>query len=219
VGSEMCIRDRFWERVEAMGWGLEKTLGSAMLLAAIFDRDYRCEEEIAEILGKLNKSISTAFVHRRKEIENYLLVPGALQRAIEAALQDRVARTGQAPGRIETAEALLAKVTGPMKSHVLGQCVDCRVRFLRSPKQHSATITTETVAWFEEKWANMDSRLELVPGKETLSKVGSILQDRYSISLTDGRIIGSMRQDDIPSDLVDMLHALDIFRKTQAPGD
>jgi len=208
----------FWERVEAMGWGLEKTLGSAMLLAAILDRDYRCEEEIAEILGKLKKSISNAFVHRRKEIENYLLVPGALQRAMDSALQERASRTGQALAMIETAEALLTEVTGPMKSHVIGQCIDSRARFLRSPNRHPAAIMSQTVAWLDEKWADMDSRLELVPGKETLSKVRRILQDRYSISLTDGRIIGSMHQDDIPSDLADMLRAIDIFRKTQV-GD
>jgi AAA domain, putative AbiEii toxin, Type IV TA system/AAA ATPase domain len=85
-----------WERVVAMGWGLEKTLGSAMLLTAILDRDYRCDEEVADIVAELKKSLSFAFVHRRKEIENYLLVPNALQRAIEEAAGERRTRTGEA---------------------------------------------------------------------------------------------------------------------------
>lgn len=91
----------FWERVAAMGWGLEKTLGTSMLLAAVLDRDYRCSEEITEILQKLKKFLSAAFVHERKEIENYLLVPNALLRALEEAIQERRIRTGEVVRRIE----------------------------------------------------------------------------------------------------------------------
>jgi energy-coupling factor transporter ATP-binding protein EcfA2 len=208
----------FWERVAAMGWGLEKTLGSAMLLAAIFDRDYLCEEEVAKIVDKLKESITTAFVHARKEIENYLLVPIALQRAMEDAIRERRARTGEVVGDIETVETLLSEVTSTMKVEALGQYVQCRVKFLQSPKRHPATITSETITWFEDKWKNIDSRMEIVPGKKTLSALRSAVQERYSIGLTDGRIINSMREDEFPSDLADMLRALDEFRKARVPS-
>lgn len=104
-----------------------------------------------------------------------------------------------------------------MKDDALGQYVDSRVAFLRPGTRHSATITSETIKWFEEKWRNLDSRMEVVPGKKALSALRTILQDRYSIGLTDGRIIASVRQDEVPSDLVDMLRALDDFRKTRVP--
>jgi hypothetical protein len=207
----------FWQRVAAMGWGLERTLGSAMLLAAIFDRDYLCEEKISEILRKLKQSIPTAFVHQRKEIENYLLVPNALQRALEDAIHERRTRTGEVAGQIETVETLLSTVTEPMKNDALGQYVQSRVEFLCPGRRHAATITTETIKWFDEKWRNMDSRMEVVPGKKTLSTLRTILQDRYSVGLTDGRIVASIRQEEIPSDLSDLLRALDNFRKARVP--
>jgi hypothetical protein len=206
-----------WERVAAMGWGLERTLGSAMLLAVVLDRDYRCEEEIAQILAKLKESIPTAFVHQRKEIENYLLVPNALQRAIEDAIRERRTRTGEVVGKIETTEALLSEVTNPMKTDSLGQYVQSRVESLRASRRQAATVTIETIDWFEAKWRNMDSRMEVVPGKKTLSALRTILQGRYSIGLTDGRIIASIRPDEIPSDLAGVLRALDNFRKARVP--
>jgi hypothetical protein len=205
----------FWERVAAMGWGLEKTLGSEMLLAVILDRDYRCDEEIAKILEKLKESISNAFVHRRKEIENYLLVPNALGRAIEDAIHERRNRTGESVKKVETIEALICEATTPMKVDALAQYVQSRVEFLRSGKRHSATITSETIDWFEKKWANLDSRMEIVPGKKTLSAIRSILQDRHSIGITDGRIIAPIRHDEIPLDLANMLRTLDDFRKVK----
>ena len=207
----------YWERVAAMGWGLERTLGSAMLLAAIFDRDYLCEEEVYKILDKLKESVSAVFIHQRKEIENYLLVPTALQRAIEEAAYERHTRTREVVGEVETVEALLSEVTDPMKAAALGQYADSRVRFLKSATRHPATITTETVEWFEDRWRTMSSRVEIVPGKKALSALRKLLQDRHSIGLTDGRIIASIRPDEIPVDFVDMLRALDDFRKAPVP--
>jgi hypothetical protein len=209
----------FWERVAAMGWGLERTLGSSMLLTAILDRDYRCDEEVAEILGELKKSLSAAFVHRRKEIENYLLVPNALQRAIEEAARERRSRTGKAVRIAESVEALLEEVTAPIKDETLAQYVDNRVRFLCAGKRHSATLTRETIAWFEEKWRRMESRVEIVPGKRSLSALRTVLQDRYSIGLTDGRIVRAVRPDEVPVDFVEMLRMLDNFRKARVVND
>ena len=205
----------FWGRVAGMGWGLERTLGSQMLLAVLLDRDYRCEEEIAKILDKLKESISAAFVHRRKEIENYLLLPNVLQRALDDAIHERSTRTGEPQIKAMSIEELLFEVTNPMKADVMGQYVQNRVEFLKSSRRHATTITSETIGWFELKWSDIDSRMEIVPGKKTLSALRTILQERYSIGITDGRIIGAIRPEEIPSDLSDMLRELEGFRKSR----
>jgi hypothetical protein len=119
---------------------------------------------------------------------------------------------------IESVEVILQEITEPMKHPALGQYVDSRNAFLRSAHRHSAVITAETTKWFESKWSKLESRLEIVPGKETLSTLRGILQDRYAVSLTESRIIRSFKEDEIPQDLLLLLRDLENYRKTKAPG-
>ena len=72
-----------WPRVQALAWGFEKSLGSDLKIATIYDPDYRCKEESDQIKEKVEQEIELAHFHHRKEIENYLLSPITLERAIK----------------------------------------------------------------------------------------------------------------------------------------
>ena len=206
-----------WDRVKATGWGLRKTIGSVLLLGAVYDRDYRCGEEIRQITDELNKDVALAVILERKEIENYLLMPSALQRALESSVREACARTSSPLPEVESIDGLLREITEDRKHYALGQYIDHRVRFLRSDHRHAAAISGETSAWFEKKWNNLESRLEIVPGKEILSALRRVLQDRYSVTLTDARIIRAFKPDEVPEDLLRLLHQLDDYRKRKAP--
>ena len=71
-----------WQRITTLAAGITKTLGTPLLIAAVYDRDYFCEEEVDHVKGQLEQTLQLAHVHSSKEIENYLLVPTALDRAI-----------------------------------------------------------------------------------------------------------------------------------------
>jgi hypothetical protein len=201
-----------------MGWGWRKAFGSVLLLGAVFDRDYLCEEEKNDILQELNKHVSFAWIHQRKEIENYLLVPSVLQRALESSVRDRCSRNGELIPTMPRMDQLLRKITEPMKHPAEGQYIDSRNRFLRSAERHSAVIAAETTEWFESKWSDLNTRLEVVPGKDTLATLRGILQERYSVTLTDSRIIKSFRPDELSEDLVTLLGRLDDYRRTRLAG-
>ena len=64
----------------------------------------------------------------------------------------------------------------------------------------------------EERWESLESRLEVVSGKDVLKDLREQLSVRYSISLTDFRIIDEFREDEVPEDLARFLAALDEFR-------
>jgi len=201
-----------WERVTGTGWGLQKALGSVILIAAVYDRDFLCEDEVKSIIETLEKQITMAWIHPRKEIENYFLVLPALQRALESAVRERSARTGEPIPVVEMVERILRRVTAPMKNDTLAQYIDNRNRFLRSGHKHPATLTAETTAWFEEKWRKIETRLEIVPGKSTLAGFRQTVQSLYSVTITDARIIGSFKPEDIPPDLVTLLRRLANYR-------
>jgi hypothetical protein len=51
---------------------------------------------------------------------------------------------------------------------------------------------------FGQKWENLQIRLELVPGKEVLAELSQSLSESYGVSLTDTRIVGSFRKEEVP---------------------
>ncbi len=207
-----------WGKISALGWGLEKALGESLYLGAVYDRDYYCDEEISMVLGELNRTVTIAHVHGRKEIENYLLGPGALERALRAAVAERARRTGEAVPDIADLRPILETVTDAYKDSVQGQYVGRRVEYLRKTGKDASTLVAEALADFERRWRELDTRLEMVPGKTVLADVRKLLQDRYSVSMTDYRIISAYRPAEIPSDLREFLTKLDEFRRLGTRG-
>jgi hypothetical protein len=205
-----------WQRVVDTGWGLQKTLGSVLLLGAIYDRDYYCSEEIDSILAELRKNLAFAHVHKRKELENYLLVPRVLQRAIEATVSERRKRVPGDLSPIEPITSVLNKITKTMRNDALGQYVAKHTEFLRHSGKDPATLTSEASAIFDEKWNDLDSRMEIAPGARTLAALRQYLQTRYAISLSHQRIIGCFEVEDVPDDLIDLIRSLDEYRTAQS---
>ena len=82
------------QRVSEFSKGMELTLGTGLAKGVVFDRDYKSDEHVKETLKELHTFTQLAHVHRRKELENYLLVCDPLRRAIESRLTDQNLRTG-----------------------------------------------------------------------------------------------------------------------------
>jgi len=183
------------------------------MIGAIYDRDFFCQEEIAQVSEALSKHLALAHVHERKEIENYLLVPEALDRAIERAVLDRTARTGVPFPAIPKGIEILKEISDPLKDEVQSQIIARRTNFLRGTGKDIADITRETLAWFSPRWDDFNLRLTLLPGKEVLRTFRERIQRTMGVSLTDARIVEAMHKDEIPGDLVRLLTDLEIYRK------
>ncbi len=202
-------------KVQNFSEGIELTLGTKILKAIIFDRDYRAPEEIANLLKSFNKFASLAHIHHRKEIENYLLETDVIQRAIENRVAERAARSGATDIFTGNAENILRELSDKMRSRVNAQFMSKREKYLRSanPNLDPATINEQMLNDFDVLWSSMKTRLEIVPGKELLSSLNEYLQDNHSISLTHLHIINVMKKDEIPADMIKLLDKLESFRK------
>ncbi|HKX60886.1 MAG TPA: AAA family ATPase [Verrucomicrobiae bacterium] len=134
-----------WEKLPALAWGIEKALGTPLRLGAVFDRDYFCSEEIDVILAELKKSLEAAHIHGRKEIENYLLDPAILERALCVCLEERAQRTGENLKMKQPVGVVLERITDRYRSEAQGQYIAKRNLFFRHSKRDSALVTTETI--------------------------------------------------------------------------
>jgi energy-coupling factor transporter ATP-binding protein EcfA2 len=202
-----------WQRVTILAAGIAEALGSTLAIAAVYDRDYYCEEEIADVSSTLRTQLKLAHVHQRKEIENYLLVPAALDRAIARALAERTVRTGIAPITVPSISVLLQEITDSLKDEVQSQIIARRTNYLLKSRKDVSDITRDALAWFSPRWNNMNERVKLVPGKTVLSLMRERTQTTLGISLTQTQIVDAMHRDEIPDDLLQLLRHLDDYRQ------
>lgn len=194
-----------WPKLQALEWGFQRTLGESLVLGAVFDRDFRCEEEIQHIRTELARSLKLIHFHRRKELENYLLLPEVLDRAIRKKAREKAKRQDWAIPDIPAASEILLQTTELLRADNQAQYIDNRNRFFASSSKHSATITKEAIGIFDANWSNINTRLEIVHGKDALAGLKYRLQEHYGIGLSDMAILSECRREDIPHDMARFL--------------
>ena len=158
-------------------------------------------------------------IHKRKEIENYLLDASAIDRAIKRQVSERNKRTEKKVKYDGKAEDLLGQITSPMKHMVGAQFLAKRTQYEKSkqPGTDYATINQQLLEEFESIWKDWSKRRDIVPGKELLSQLNQRLQQECSVTITPAGIISAMQQDEVPDEISNLIGQLDQFRKeTQA---
>jgi hypothetical protein len=208
-------------KVKDFSSGIELTLGTNLLKCIIFDRDYRSDDEIKSIETELNKISQFVIIHRRKEIENFLLCPPALDKAIAMALKKRYEGSKESlPNNISSAN-ILNDITENCRTNALSQYLEYRRNFDRQtkPKTSGATSDVEAINEFEENWKVLENRLKIVPGKEILSSFNEFIQNKYKISLTPYMIIDAFSKADMDSELTQLIEKLKKFATLEPPAE
>jgi hypothetical protein len=204
-----------WRKITILAGGIGDALGAPLMIGAIYDRDYHCDEEVAGVLNDLGSNLTLAWVHERKEIENYLLVPAALDRAVERAIASQQGRGARKETPQLNSIQLLDEITTPMRNDVLSQLMSRRQNYLQHTGLDSSTLYKEVLASFEGKWSSPETRIALVSGKDVLRLFRAQIQARHGVTLTDARIVESFSRHDLPDDMQRLLGALESFRISQ----
>lgn len=201
-----------WERIKDVAWGIERTLGGRLRIAALFDRDYRSVEECVAVTAQLSGHLVFSHILHRKEIENYLLVPTAIERSIQKALRDRAERIEGDLPELEPIPDLLNRLAEQEREEARSQYVARRAQYLRHSGEDEAVISRQTLSWFDERWSSLEQKLEVIPGKRVLRNLRQHLQETYSITLTDAKIVSAFHLDEVPQDLCALIERLEAFR-------
>jgi hypothetical protein len=198
--------------------GVEATTGSKVDVAIVFDRDYRSDSEVAAEISEMQTFCDYVHIHSRKELENFLLVPGALERAAVQRLLEQTKRTGKASMFSETIDTLLATITDEMKHDVQAQYLKRQHPFAKSLDRSldDTTVTSRLLAAFEAQWSSLQSRLNLVPGKEVLSRLNLYLQKHWSVTVTPNAIVDAMNEEEVPSEMREIITSLEQFAKNDS---
>lgn len=200
-------------RVSDFSDGMETTLGIRIERGVIFDRDYRSETWISVLKEDFSKSSGFVHIHDRKELENFLLVPAAIDRAIRERIQAKRDRGGNVVEFTGSAADLLGEICENMKSDVFGQYNATGVKAYCDAKPGTSIATASSIVHkeLEQRWSSLDEKLKIVPGKLVLSELNSTLQAMYGVSVTTNAIVAAMRISEIPADMAILVQELAAF--------
>lgn len=202
-------------RVADFSDGMEATLSVKIKRGVVFDRDYRSDATIHSMKDELSKKNDFVWIHSRKELENFLLVPSALERVIHAKIQAAKDRGGSPREFTEGIDAVLETITAEMKSDVFGQYNASGVKALCEINKGMDHASASAIVHreLEQRWATLDDRLNLVPGKALLAKVNEFLQQECGVSITTNAIVSAMHKDEIPKEMAELVESLSRFAK------
>jgi hypothetical protein len=195
------------------GWGgWSYAIGSSMLLRSaigqdirsycIFDSDYHTPSQIAGRECQAREKEVNLHIWKRKELENYLLVPEAILRAVATVTR------GTQP--ILTADLIgqkLFEFAGDLKDEVMDSfaaefLVENRAggptQANRSAREHMAL-----------HWDTIAGRTSLVSGKVLLAKLSVWTQEHYGVTISPMRIARGMCRNEIAEEVVEILTAIE----------
>jgi hypothetical protein len=207
------------QKVKDFASGMEATLGAKLLKVAIFDRDYRCDAEVAKIRSDLERFCRHAVVHDCKELENFLLMPVPIERAIRKRVKERQQIDPSSPPFNEDISTLLMHLADGLKNQVQARIVSSRQQFERDSRSglHAVTISEAAMNEFDKKWESVENRMKIVPGKEVFSALNAHLQLKYKIALSPIFVVESFQRNEVSQQVADLLQKLDEIRKEDAP--
>ena len=206
------------QRIQHASWAFEKVLKADIAVSGLLDRDYRCAEEIDELIKETPSVVPNFHVLAGKEIENYLLVPEAMARAINERLKDKKSKIPAVS--VDLVRLMLSQLSEELKSTVLSQRISNRMRYFHSrTSKDPATVAENAISLLDKEWKDLPSRLMIVPGKQLLSDLNSKLQQTYGVSVTVSQIIRNLTAEETAFDLRMILQALNEFAKGQRVPD
>ena len=197
-----------WSRITGAAWTLKNALSMDVKIGALFDRDYRCDGEVEKFEAKVSSDEIMCRVLKKKEIENYLLVPDLLVRSIVTRSGDKgvVLSEGDALRMVDDMleahrSAAQAAYTGFHVKHMA----------LVSKETDAVTVVAEANKIFDARWSEREGALSMVPGKAFISDISRELQTNFGSSLSPAFLASRMRVDEVDAEIIDLTNSLHQF--------
>lgn len=207
------------ERIRNLISGIESTLGGKISSAVILDRDYRSPAECDFIREKCREFSSLVRVHSCKEIENFLLVPDAIDRVMTARTTDRMKRFGRGKPYVPCSAQLLEEFAQAQDGAITSRYLAEKQKFEKraSPGLDASNVVEAGLAEFCSRWAIPDERLRMVPGKDAHSQLNQKFQSRFGVTTTSTGIIDAMKAVEVPQEMKSLIKDLERFASLK-PG-
>jgi hypothetical protein len=192
------------------GWGAgvperipsRNARGDRIRAYAILDRDYYPDAEVKDRYAEAKSWSIELHVWGCKELENYLLVPSAIARLIEAGLEG----TAPTPTPAEVEQEIDRIIEGLRQDPIEYAFA---TNFLARDKKGGLTKASKAARkHVAAKWKNRRWRWSVAPGKTVISALSSWSQDKYKVSFGPEQIARELESKEIDAEVVDLVASI-----------
>ncbi|MCI0561986.1 MAG: AAA family ATPase [Nitrososphaera sp.] len=162
-----------WRHAIGATIGLKNAGDKKIKTYCILDSDYKTDEEKNEIRVEARRHELQLHIWKKKEIENYLLVPTAIHRFIDSNTK------GKSP-RIETILRRLEEICEGQKDMVT-DAIATEVQ-AKDKKYSLAMANKSAPELVKNNWSTLDGKLAIVSGKRILSELSEWSKRNYGVS-------------------------------------
>jgi energy-coupling factor transporter ATP-binding protein EcfA2 len=196
------------------GWGgwsyaigsemfLQNAGGEGIITYCILDSDYHTTEEIDERMQDSKTRDISLHIWKKKELENYLLVPIAIHRLIEQKVPE-----GKAPPSLYMVVKVLQQIVADLLDDTVDSFATCIQA--RDRKIVVATANQRARELVAKRWNNLTERLGVVGGKKALARLAEWSQKKFGVSIGATNLAATLTSEEIDSELMDVMSALEL---------
>lgn len=191
-----------WNYVIGSSLWVEGNVGRDIASYCLFDRDYHTKEQIEQRYCEAEQRGVRLHIWKRKELENYLLVPGAIRRIIAS----RIGANGMVPSEEEVARTIFA-LAGELEDEVMDGYI---AEFYAQDRTGGPAQASKAArAHMTSVWGDFAGRLSVVSGKKLLARVSDWSQREFGVSLSAVRVARKLRPREIEKELELVLLAIE----------
>jgi hypothetical protein len=191
-----------WNYVVGSDMFLENSGGEGIITYCIFDSDFFSEDEISKRVKEAQSRGISLHIWSRKELENYLLVPNAIQRIIS-----RLLPYSQTPPSTEEIEAQIEKIAKQLK---LETCDAIATQIQSVDKKLTpATLNQRAREILNNRWKSQEGRFGVISGKKALSCLSKWCQDKYKVSFGATTIANEIRAGEVHEELKNVIGSIE----------
>jgi energy-coupling factor transporter ATP-binding protein EcfA2 len=193
-----------WERAVGGANAVRRAFGSRVSVYAIFDSDYQPINLIMERYERASKNQIRLHIWGKKEIENYLLVPTAIQRLIASRTK------GHFPS-VEEISSEINRIVSDLRRDVTGAMIDTLNALYKDKGAGSAYKVADS--WCESAWQTTDGQWGIVSGKAVISELSKWSEARYKVSFGPVALARTMKESEVVAELREVLTAIEQERQ------
>jgi energy-coupling factor transporter ATP-binding protein EcfA2 len=198
--------------LEIGGWGgwpyaigssllLRNSVGDAISVYCILDRDYHSDDTVRQRYSEATAKGVILHIWRRKELENYFLVPDAIMRTILRRMPSRT--TAPTPDELLTQ---LEQACDDSKDDVFdAMAAEILADDRRLGAGGANKLARQTLS---ERWKTLEGKLATVSGKRVFAALSDWAQRHFGVSLSATIVARETSHSEIDSELREVIEAL-----------
>jgi hypothetical protein len=181
---------------------LRTAVGHAIRSYCILDSDFHTPTQIAARKTEAREKGVNLHIWKKKEVENYFLVPDAILRTIAARTRDREPRL---------TTALIGQKLFEFAGELEHEVMDALAAEYSAENRAGGFTAANRLARerMRSHWTDPDGRLALVSGKQVLARLSEWTQANYGVSISVLRIARQMLPTEIDDELMEVLAAIE----------